>query len=154
MVMENKREYPAILSEGFQQIGIWELDKYFLIPFGNNEHRKKLIDRLQVYLNDFLALGIEAEVWIDGSFTTQKPEPEDIDMVFLLNRSDIDNLTGNKAVFFESLLLQRDEVRSRYHVDVYYIDRDDPSEVKKWQNNFGYDARKLGTKGIFKIHLK
>ena len=110
MVMENKREYPAILSEGFQQIGIWELDKYFLIPFGNNEHRKKLIDRLQVYLNDFLALGIEAEVWIDGSFTTQKPEPEDIDMVFLLNRSDIDNLTGNKAVFFESLLLQRDEV--------------------------------------------
>ena len=149
MNLEQKKEYAALLNEGFQQIGLWELDKYFLNPFGENEHRKKLIDPLQVYLTEFDALGIDAEVWIDGSFTTEKPEPDDIDMVFLLNRTDIDNLTGNAAVFFESLLQQRDEVRSRYHVDVYYIDKDDPSEVLKWQNNFGFDARRLNTKGIF-----
>ncbi|MDZ4822761.1 MAG: hypothetical protein SH856_04835 [Flavobacteriales bacterium] len=152
--MELKREYPALLPDRFQEIGLWQLDKFFLEPFGNNEHRRQLINRLQVFMSEVQALGVGTEVWIDGSFTTEKPEPDDVDMVFLMNREDIDNLPEAKAAFFQSLFMQRDEVRSRYHLDVYFIDKDDRDEVEKWTENFGKDARKLNSKGIFKIQIK
>lgn len=150
----SKQEYPPLLKEGFEEIGLWQLDKLFLEPFSSNDQRKKLIDRLQVYLSEFKAIEIDAEIWLDGSFTTNKPEPDDIDLVFLLKRSDIDMLTGKKADLFQSLIMDREIIKAKYHVDVYFIDKDDTDEIIKWAETFGFDSRKINQKGIYKITLK
>lgn len=148
-----KKEYVPLLEKGFKQIALWQLDNIFLEPFGENEQRKQLIDRLKAYLSEFSYLGLNAEVWIDGSFSTLKPEPEDIDVVFLLDESEINSLTDRKLKLFEELFLNRDIVKARYSVDVYFIDRNDEIEKQKWITTYGFDSRKINSKGIYKIQL-
>lgn len=84
-----KREYNPLLENGFKEIALWQIDSIFLEPFGENEHRKQLINRLNAYLSEFSYLGLNAELWIDGSFSTVKPEPENIDVLFLLDVNEV-----------------------------------------------------------------
>lgn len=148
-----KREYLPLLENGFKEIALWQLDNVFLTPFGENEHRKKLIDRLKVFISEFESLGLNAEIWIDGSFSTYKPEPQDIDVVFLLDQRKVNALTERKAIVFENLLIERETSRARYSVDVYYIDKDDEAEKLKWISMYGSDSTNLNSKGIYKIQI-
>lgn len=151
----SKKEYLPILKDGFKEIGLWELDNYFLNPFGEDNHQRKyLINRLQEYLNDFSSIGIEAEVWIDGSFTTFKPEPVDIDVAFLLDKNIIDKLPDRKAIIFEELLMDRSHVLARYSCDVYLVDRSSEEEINEWIKTFGTDYNNINSKGIFKLMLR
>ncbi|NBA85236.1 hypothetical protein GVN16_05660 [Emticicia sp. CRIBPO] len=148
-----KKEYPPLLSEGFKEIKIWQLDSVFLEPFGENQHRKYLIDRFKAFISEFEVLNLSAEIWIDGSFCTRKPEPKDIDVVFLIDRNEIDSLDERGKIIFESLLMQRDEVIVRYGIDVYFIDRNNETEKEKWIETYGFDASHLNTKGIYQINI-
>lgn len=148
-----KREYDPLLENGFKEIALWQLDSIFLEPFGENEQRKQLINRLNAYLSEFLYLGLNAEIWIDGSFSTIKTEPEDIDVVFLLNETEINGLKNKKLKLFEELFMNREIVKARYSVDVYFIDKNDEIEKQKWITTYGFDTRKINSKGIYKIQL-
>lgn len=150
----SKLEYSPILNEGFKEIKLWELDKYFLEPFSEKEQRTYLINRLQEFLNEFRVLGIEAEVWIDGSFTTSKPEPVDIDIALLLNQSDVDSLDEKKAMLFDRLVIQKPHVLARYSCDVYLVDKNNKEEIEEWIRTFGTDYNNINSKGIFKVILK
>jgi len=149
-----KREYSPLFDSGFREIALWQLDEVFLSPFGENEQRKYLIDRIQAFINEFQALGIDSEVWIDGSFSTLKPDPVDVDIVFLFEKEDIDGLDHNKQELFMDLFQNREKVRTRFSIDVYYIDKNNIEEQQRWIETFGFDTRKLNSKGIFKIILK
>ncbi|MEY4902454.1 MAG: hypothetical protein RLZZ292_269 [Bacteroidota bacterium] len=53
--------------------------------FLNNEHRTLLFERLELFLDVIKArVEDEIEVWINGSFVTTKPYPNDIDVVIFL----------------------------------------------------------------------
>lgn len=148
-----KREYEPLLENGFKQIALWQLDTVFLEPFGENEQRKYLINRLSAYISEVLSLGLNAELWIDGSFSTHKPEPQDVDVVFLLDEDEIQDLNERKQKLFEELFIRRELIKARYSVDVYFIDRNDEIEKQKWITTYGFDSRKINSKGIYKIQL-
>jgi hypothetical protein len=148
-----KKEYKPLFEEGFKQIALWQLDATFLEPFEENEHRKYLIDRLNAFINEFQYLGLETEIWIDGSFSTHKPEPQDIDVVFLLDQTAVTNLDSKKSKLFADLFINREEVKARYSLDVYFIDSDDEDEKQKWISTYGFDSRKMNSKGIYKIQI-
>ena len=149
-----KREYPPLLSEGFKEISIWQLDSIFLEPFSEGERRRYLIDRLNAFISEFLSLGLNSELWIDGSFSTTKIEPQDIDILFLIDKNQVDNLDKRKAQLFEKLLFNREEVKARYSLDVYFIDISDIAEQQKWIEAYGFDSKKLNTEGIYKILIQ
>lgn len=148
-----KKEYKPLFERGFKQIALWQLDSTFLEPFEENEHRKYLINRLNAFINEFQFLGLEAEIWIDGSFSTHKPEPQDIDVVFLLDQKAVSSLDSKKEELFHELFMKREEVRVRYSLDVYFIDRDDDEDKQNWISTYGFDSRKMNSKGIYKIIL-
>ncbi|PWA07550.1 DUF6932 family protein [Flavobacterium laiguense] len=148
-----KREYEPLLENGFKQIALWQLDKVFLEPFEENEQRQYLINRLSAYISEVLSLGLNAELWIDGSFSTYKPEPQDVDVVFLLDENEIEHLSDRKQKLFEELFLNREIIKARYSVDVYFIDQNDEIEKQKWIATYGFDSRKINSKGIYKIQL-
>lgn len=141
------------MENGFKQIALWQLDTVFLEPFGENEQRKYLINRLSAYISEVLSLGLNAELWIDGSFSTHKPEPQDVDVVFLLDEDEIQDLNERKQKLFEELFIRRELIKARYSVDVYFIDRNDEIEKQKWITTYGFDSKKLNSKGIYKIQL-
>lgn len=148
-----KKEYKPLFERGFKQIALWQLDSTFLEPFEENEHRKYLINRLNAFINEFQFLGLEAEIWIDGSFSTHKPEPQDIDVVFLLDQNAVSSLDSKKEELFHELFMKREEVRVRYSLDVYFIDKDDDEDKQNWISTYGFDSRKMNSKGIYKIIL-
>lgn len=142
------------MKSGHKEIALWQLDSFFLEPFGDNEQRKYLIDRLRAFIEEFQAIGIEAEIWMNGSFTTEHPEPADIDLVFLLDRNAVDSLTGSLADQFQKFLMDREIIKIRYSCDAFFIDKNDPEEIKKWQDVYGFDRRRMETKGIFTMKVK
>ena len=148
-----KREYEPLIENGFKQIALWQLDTVFLEPFGENEHRKYLINRLSAYISEVLSLGLNTEIWIDGSFFTFKPDPQDVDVVFLFDENEIHDLNDRKKQLFEELFLKRELIKARYSVDVYFIDRNDENEKQKWITTYGFDSKKINSKGIYKIQL-
>lgn len=148
-----RREYEPLIENGFKQIALWQLDTVFLEPFGENEHRKYLINRLSAYISEVLSLGLNTEIWIDGSFSTYKPDPQDVDVVFLFDENEIHDLNDRKKQLFEELFLKRELIKARYSVDVYFIDRNDENEKQKWITTYGFDSKKINSKGIYKIQL-
>lgn len=148
-----KKEYGPLFEKGFQEIGLWQLDVLFLEPFKGQEQRKYLIDRFVAFIHEFQFLGLEAEIWIDGSFTTHKPEPQDIDVLFLLNANDVNALNEKKASVFEELFVKREHIKARYSLDVYFIDINDEEEKNKWILTYGFDSSNLNSKGIYKIKI-
>jgi len=53
--------------------------------FQTTDRRPKLHDKLQALVQEAWATGLVAEIIIDGSFVTAKPDPNDIDLILVLN---------------------------------------------------------------------
>ena len=53
----------------------------FQIQFGWNERRRKLLEQLQDGLLVLRSAGC-SQVWVNGSFTTQGEEPQDVDVLY------------------------------------------------------------------------
>ena len=93
------------------------------------------------------------EIWLDGSFATRKPEPEDVDVMLFVKFSAIRQLSPNRQRHLEALIANREESRRRFNCDVYFADKNDSGAREYWQQAFGLTPDRLRTKGIFKIHL-
>ena len=80
-----------------------------------NEHRKSIFDEYKRFLELLKKLDIGTFFqWINGSFTTQKPQPNDIDVVTFVNFTEyerIDNVLREIKLDF----------RSRKKIDCYFI---------------------------------
>ena len=95
---------------------------------------------------------IKFELWLDGSFTTNKPNPEDIDVVLFAEKEDVDEL---HFIFQEMLLdivTHRQSTKDNYGCDVYFSLKNDNEAREFWRNWFGFD-RHGAPKGIAKIEL-
>ena len=109
------------------------------------------------YLGDMGVLLIEAgykgtwKIWLNGSFTTKKLNPNDVD---LLNVFDSDALFEQHKSRFE--LMFADNAEARYGVDAYFLLNDNSVKSTElanyWQQQFGTD-RHGRAKGIINLEI-
>lgn len=76
-----KEEYPPLLPAGFHTMSIRDLRALCVEAFPSSKRRPLVMEGLEKVLLAISACGLSAEAWIDGSFLTQKLEPDDTDMV-------------------------------------------------------------------------
>jgi hypothetical protein len=81
--------------------------------------RSRLFARLCDYLTAFRRLGLPATVLVNGSFTTDKPEPEDIDLAVVL-AADHD-FTGDLRPHEYNLLSRRRVRQEKYPFDLFVV---------------------------------
>ncbi|KAF0201720.1 MAG: hypothetical protein FD167_5687 [bacterium] len=86
--MEPKVEYPPLLAEGFQDIKLDELKVIFLTPFPKTTTRTKILRIFKHWIKGVKKLNVKCEIWIDGSFATEKVDPKDIDVVLFISSKD------------------------------------------------------------------
>ncbi len=141
--------FAPLYPPGIHDISIDSMDDIFVHPFANNKRRKYLTERFRAFLDKFAELGLYAEIWIDGSFSTQKPEPGDIDVVFFLDAEQINNLEPDKRNLIAELFNNADS-KIRYQCDVYLVPIQDPDSRSYWRGWFGY-SRDETPKGIIRI---
>lgn len=69
------------------------------------------LDAIHVRL---LGLEISGEMWVDGSFTTKKQEPDDVDIVVYAPSEFFDNGTAEQQAFLNWLSDDKDKVKTLF----------------------------------------
>ena len=83
--------------------------------------RNSLCARLLAYLEELRRVGIDAEVLVDGSFVTAKPDPNDIDLIVVLPADH--DFTHSLSPREYNLLSKRRLRASGYPFDVLVVAR-------------------------------
>jgi predicted nucleotidyltransferase len=139
-------EYKPIYQPGFYDFKLDEFDDIFVNSFEQNERRKYLADRLRVYLEKFSELEIKAEIWVDGSYSTHKPEPDDIDILIVFDPNEVNMISTDKHPVLQELF-DRDLCKIRYSIDVLLCPSSDEVGRSYWRGWFGF-SRDEKAKGI------
>ena len=144
-------DYQPIHSAGFLDISNDQLDNIFLAPFDNKGRRKYLLERFSALVDRFKETGLSAEVWIDGSFATLKPEPGDIDIIFFVDANNVNTLPEEKKKIIMELN-NRTHSNIRYNCDVFIIPSQDFNNRSYWRGWFGF-SRNEEPKGIIRLYI-
>lgn len=88
-----KPEYPPLLKLGFHPTTVADLRKMCVDAFPLSAKRPVIMDNLEKIIDDLSMHKIEGEVWVDGSFLTEKIEPEDSDILLYVSGEFYDNST-------------------------------------------------------------
>ena len=64
------------------------LHEIFVLNFPKTSRRDELISELNIFLESIkILINSNIEIWIDGSFTTMKQNPNDIDIVIFIPKN-------------------------------------------------------------------
>lgn len=148
-----EREYTPLVASGFKDINEVDLHKEFVGPFNHQagDHRNNLLIGFGSFLDEFKKLKIKAEVWIDGSFATEAPDPSDVDVVFYFNPDEVDSLKEEHKEKFERLFTERKFMRNLYNVEVHYGMIGNDLDYQQWLKTFGTYYDNVTPKGIFRL---
>jgi len=144
-------EYAPIHNAGFLDITNEQLEETFLEPFDNKTRREYLLSRFNALVDRFKETGLSAEVWIDGSFSTLKPEPGDIDVIFFVDGNQVNLLTPDQQKIILELN-NRQYSNIRYNCDVFIIPNQDFNNRSYWRGWFGF-SRNEEPKGIIRLYI-
>ena len=111
-------DHSPLFKPGFHEIDVDDLDKLFVEPFNDRTRRKELADKLKLFLNKLKEIDAHFEIWIDGSFATEKIKPGDVDIAIIYEPQEINSLPQNQIEFLDT---DQNLLKIRYNLDVYYI---------------------------------
>lgn len=147
-----KIEYPPLLAPGFHDIDESHLDELFVHPFPDSTGRRRLVEGLRTLLSVLQQVSITFEVWLDGSFTTSKPEPVDVDLVVFIDPEETEQLSATQEDILRQLS-DNNDVRMKYNCDLYFSLSNDPARRSYWRGWFSF-TRTEEPKGIARIFVK
>ena len=137
----------GFLPEGVHECSLHELQQRFG-DVQSSDQRSVLFDKLGQYLQEVRSTGLVVGLIVDGSFVTNKVEPNDIDLVLILP-ADHDFAADLRP--FEYNVLSRRRVHKRYAFDVLVARENSPELVEYvefFQQIRGETDRR---KGILKV---
>src|SRR5579883_3612246 len=91
MSVSDDTEFPPLWSPGFHPASPEEVQSRCVDGFELSTSRKRLMESFRVVLGCLTAVDISCEIWLDGSFTTEKIDPSDIDFIAVVDSRLYDN---------------------------------------------------------------
>lgn len=127
--------------------------------FPLSQTRGVIMDGFVAVLQRLISVGIAGTMWVDGSFLTEKIDPEDVDLLLRISSDFYDNATleQSTALFW----FAREDLKTPYHCDCYVwveFPPDHPaymiSEERReyWTRQYGLSRRNV-RKGIAVVDL-
>jgi len=139
-----------LLEAGIHDFELGAIGNHFLKDFPSSATRKSLIDGLNAFVAHYSKIiGAPFELWIDGSFTTHKVNPNDIDLVIFLPEDVINELSEEKKMRLK-VLMDRATVKSKFGCDVLFCPSGDDELRSYWRGWYGFD-RDERAKGIARV---
>ena len=106
----------GLLPPGVHEGSVAEIRERFG-QFRETDGRVRLQAKLEAFVAEVKATGLVAALIVNGSFTTGKARPGDVDLIVIL-RAEADLATDFRPDQYNVLSARR--VRSRYAFDVWY----------------------------------
>lgn len=139
------------------------LKQLFVDELQESQTRSSIFEGFQKFLTNLSNfINISFDIWIDGSFVTKKLNPNDIDVVLIVDAEILEQKGQEIESLFKSI-----EAKQMYKVDAYTIAKYEESNPKfplfqiekaYWSNWFGYTRRnrqgKRFSKGFIEINIK
>ncbi|MGP1530292.1 MAG: DUF6932 family protein [Treponema sp.] len=151
-MLSKKIEYPPLLSAGFHKKSLEECKGLLVDPFhGTSDRRPLIYNKFCKFIDMLRKISVHFEVWIDGSFTTKKQEPDDIDIVIFAEQKEINRLSIQDRNLLSNLL-NNAKTRQEYLTDVYFGPRDNQNIRSYWRGWYGF-TRNEKPKGIIVLEV-
>ena len=147
-----KTDFPPLLIKGLHPLGISGIEALTVARFPESARRPMLFSNLQIYLDKLAATGIKARVWLDGSYLTEKPEPDDIDLVVVFERESVRTMTA-EAQQMLGILLNMNMMDSRFRLHVFKAPSDRQADLDYWLGLFGTLRDEVTPKGIAELRV-
>jgi hypothetical protein len=88
--MPIKVEYPPLLPAGFHSVTREALRQKCVIDFPLSKTRGDIMAGLDKMIEELENAGVTGELWIDGSFATEKIDPDDVDVLLCVDANSYD----------------------------------------------------------------
>jgi hypothetical protein len=160
----HKQEFPPLLAQGFHQMTVGELRELTVSKFQDSKVRGEIMAGFETIYERAISVGIEGEAWVDGSFLTNKIDPDDVDFIVLADAHFRDNGTPEQQEFIEWLISNEDDPKKSFlcHTDVVLLYAPDSpwyelnSRSKEhWEENvYGFSVASHEPKGIAVIKIE
>jgi hypothetical protein len=142
-----------LFKPGLIKIAINDIEPTFVESFNNSHIRKLLTEKLLKYLHLLRSFNFNFDIWLDGSYCTHKPEPNDVDTLIVVDPSDVNVLSMEDQRKLK-ILLDNSYSKSVYGCDVYVVNRQDIVKVSYWRGWFGFERDGVTAKGIPFIEVR
>src|SRR4051794_12451076 len=73
--------FPCLFPLGFHHLTLMEVETVCVDLFPLSQSRRGLMDGLTQFSDTLVAAGVACDLWLDGSFLTEKIDPKDVDVV-------------------------------------------------------------------------
>lgn len=148
-----KEIYPSLLPAGLHKIRLNQFEETFLNKFEEKRTRAYLCNRFRELIAELKKFKINMYVWVDGSFCSLKPHPDDIDVVIFLDENEINSMQKNDADRLLSFLEKRDVIKARYRCDLFFESMTDEKQHFYWKGIFGFNQLNEA-KGFIQIKVE
>lgn len=150
---------PPLLAAGFHAMTLDDLKSLCVDPFATSTTRIAIHDGLREVVGALQKEGVTGELWADGSFLTEKVDPNDSDVVLIVSGEEYDLMAGAQRDIID--WVRDDEPKAVHRCDSYVHFEYPPGHANHgfsewmrayWIRQFGF-SRGLDFKGIARVTL-
>jgi hypothetical protein len=161
-VSYSKEEFPPLLDEGFHRMSLGNIEELCVNRFPLSSTRKEIMAGLKATLEKIAASGIAGDVWLNGSFVTEKIDPTDSDVVLMIPATFYESGTDAQKHIIDWLTSRDEEPKKLFKCDAYVHLQYEPgtpeeklweSTLARWQRLYGFGPVTGKPKGIVLLDL-
>jgi len=163
LAADHKDEFPPLFPGGLHSVTMVDIRNICVNAFPDSLRRPQIMAGLDAIHLRLLGLEISGEMWVDGSFTTQKQEPDDVDVVVYTAAEYFDKGTQEQQDFLNWLSDDKDKVKalfSCHSAAIAYYPKSRPNMCALYEatrndylDKFGHSVTTREEKGICVIPL-
>jgi hypothetical protein len=147
--MMAKNEFKPILPAGIHCMSVEDFKLSFVDRFPQSSSRKLIFDKFTRFLGCLSGLDVVTELWLNGSFVTEKLEPGDIDVVAFYDVHKANCLKDSEKNFLANITY----IQLNYSTDVRFANKDDENIRSYWRGWYGF-SRDEKPKGFVCLKLE
>jgi hypothetical protein len=150
------------LEPGIHSMSEEQVKSHFVDAFPSSATRPGIYSGYSRHASELAAVGVTGLKYLDGSFTTSKTDPGDVDMVFFADADLVDSLPEDKQQLLKALVSGK-ATRQSHLCDCYFCptvnDENHPAfstlrtQRKYWLGEFCFD-RTDQPKGIVSVEVQ
>ena len=152
--MPDKLSFPGLLPAGFHIKTLEEVKKLCVENFPSSTTRPAIFNSfIENFIDPLCRIGFMCDIWVDGSFITEKENPEDVDLVIEYDNTKNYTPTQRDAIqIFLQTSVANPDFKCRCLCDVYTVATQDQINVAYWMGQFGFN-RDRNPKGLAVIQI-
>jgi hypothetical protein len=141
-------EFDPILPAGIHCMTLEEFRFKFVDQFSYSTRRRLIFDKFSQFLDKVLSVKFVTELWLNGSFITEKPEPGDIDVVAFYDESKSNRLDDS----FRDFLRDIEFIQLNFLTDIRFSSNNE-NWKSYWRGWYGF-SRDQKPKGFVRLKLE